>query len=139
MRGKMLWNASDKLNVTFTADWSHEDQTALPYTILGVYSGNLNNSTFSTLYNLCISNNAATLPGAIQAAGGPPPAFAAGPRNARSLGLCAQPRARVPGLSQGGAPLLGAGYVGGPPGPSTRRTSGTPGYLGSNSPRIWFD
>ena len=29
MRGKVLWNASDKMNVTFTGDWSHEDQTAL--------------------------------------------------------------------------------------------------------------
>src|SRR6185437_7053903 len=37
-RGKLLWKASDKLNVTFTADWSHEDQTALPYTVLGMYS-----------------------------------------------------------------------------------------------------
>ncbi|MGH8259276.1 MAG: TonB-dependent receptor plug domain-containing protein, partial [Steroidobacteraceae bacterium] len=35
MRGKLLWNVSDKLTMTFTADWSHEDQTALPYSILG--------------------------------------------------------------------------------------------------------
>ena len=73
IRGKMLWHANEKLDVTFTGDWSHEDQTALPYTILGVYSGNLNTSTFSTLYNLCISNNATTLPGAIATVGGPPP------------------------------------------------------------------
>jgi outer membrane receptor protein involved in Fe transport len=89
------------------------------------------------MYNLCISNNATTLPGAIEAAGGPP-AFL--PPSANPFpGLCAQPRARVPGLSQGGAPLLGAGYVGGPPGPFNAANMGTPGYLGSNSPRLWFD
>src|SRR5438105_4345736 len=65
LRAKLLWNASDKFKMTFTGDWSHEDQTALPYTVLGVYSGNLNASTFSTLYNLCITNNTSTLPGAI--------------------------------------------------------------------------
>jgi iron complex outermembrane recepter protein len=54
--------------------------------------------------------------------------------------LCSQPRAHVPGLSTGGAPLLGAGYVGGPPGPynAGNVAAGLP-YLGSNSPRIWFD
>jgi iron complex outermembrane recepter protein len=124
MRGKMLWRASDKLNVSFTADWTHQDQTALPYTILGVYSTNFGNSIFATTYNLCISNSAASFP-------------IPGP----FVGLCQQPRARVPGLSQGGAPLLGAGYVGGPPGPyqasPANIAAGT--YLGSNSPRLWFD
>jgi iron complex outermembrane recepter protein len=137
IRGKMLWHANDKLDVTFTGDWSHEDQTALPYTILGVYSGNLNTSTFSTLYNLCISNNAATLPGAIATVGGPPPFVQ--PVNSWYVNQCANARARVPGLSTGGAPLLGAGYVGGPPGPFNAANIGTPGYLGSNSPRLWFD
>ena len=58
----------------------------------------------------------------------------------RFAGLCSQPRAHVPGLSTGGAPLLGAGYVGGPPGPynSGNIAAGLP-YLGSNSPRLWFD
>ncbi len=137
IRGKVLWKASDKLAVTFTGDWTHEDQTALPYTILGVYSTNFN-SIFATMYNLCISNNAATLPGAIQAAGGPPSFL---PPTANPFpGLCGQPRARVPGLSQGGAALLGAGYVGGPPGPFNAGNvgAGLP-YLGSSSPRLWFD
>jgi iron complex outermembrane receptor protein len=130
VRGKLLWKASDQLSFTTTADWTHQDQTALPYTVLGVYSGNLNESTFSTLYNLCISNNAASLPAAIAAAGGPP--FFAG--------NCSKPRARVPGLSIGGAPLLGAGYVGGPPGPfnAANVAAGIP-YLGSSSPRLYFD
>ena len=92
MRGKMLWQASDKLNVTFTADWTHQDQTALPYTILGVYSSSFANSIFATMYNLCISNNATTLPGAIEAAGGPP-AFLPPSRKTRSP-ACAPSRAR---------------------------------------------
>jgi iron complex outermembrane receptor protein len=137
VRGKLLWKASDKLNVTFTADWSHEDQTALPYTVLGMYSGNLNSSTFSTLYNLCISNGAASLPGAIFAAGGPPPpVVAAG--FAPNFGLgCSHPRARIPGVSIGGAALLGAGYVGGPAGPYNYLNHPGTAYLGTNQPRIW--
>jgi iron complex outermembrane receptor protein len=130
VRGKLLWNASDKLSVTFTADWSHEDQTALPYTVLNSYAGNLGASTFSSLYNLCISNNAATIGGALTAAGGPP-VFAL---------ACSNARAKVPGLSTGGAPLLGAGYVGGPAGPfnAANVAAGLP-YLGSNSPRLYFN
>ena len=136
-RGKILWNASDKLHITFTGDWTHQDQTALPYTILGIYSTNFN-SIFATMYNLCISNNASSIAGAIQAAGGPP-AFLPPSQNPFP-GLCSQNRARVPGLSTGGAPLLGAGYVGGPPGPFNYANvaAGLP-YSGSNAPRLWFD
>lgn len=139
MRAKVLWNASDKFNVTFTGDWSHEDQTALPYTILGTYTGNLNQSTFSTLYNLCISNNTTTLPDAIFAAGGPPPFIVGVVPGVPNFGLgCTRPRAQIPGLSIGGAPLIGAGYVGGPPGPYNYANvaAGLP-YLGTNQPRIW--
>ncbi|MGH8138346.1 MAG: TonB-dependent receptor [Steroidobacteraceae bacterium] len=139
MRAKVLWNASDKLNVTLTGDWSHEDQTALPYTILGTYTGNLNQSTFATLYNLCISNNTTTLPGAIFAAGGPPPPIVGVVPGVPNFGLgCTRPRAQVPGLSIGGAPLIGAGYVGGPAGPFNYANvaAGLP-YSGTNQPRIW--
>jgi iron complex outermembrane recepter protein len=145
IRGKMVWRASDKMDWTLTGDWTHQDQTALPYTVLGTYYGNLSFSTFSTLYNLCISNNAASMPGAIFANGGPPgppivpPNSPPAMTNALFAGLCSQPRAHVPGLSVGGAPLLAAGYVGGPPGPYNAANMGKPGYLGSNSPRIWFD
>jgi iron complex outermembrane receptor protein len=136
VRGKLLWLASDKTTVTFTADYNRQAQTALPYNVLGVFSGNLNTSTFSTLYNLCISNTAATITNAVLQAGGPP-FFGA---------LCSQSRARVPGVSTGGAPLLGAGYVllGGAtiPGANPALNAalmGTPGYLGSNSPRLYFN
>jgi iron complex outermembrane recepter protein len=138
LRGKLLWKATDKLNITFTADWSHEDQTALPYTVLGVYTGNLNSSTFSTLYNLCISNNATTLPGAIFANGGPPPAIVGVVPGVPNFGLgCSNPRARIPGVSIGGAALLGAGYVGGPAGPFNYTNHPGTAYLGSSQPRIW--
>jgi iron complex outermembrane recepter protein len=145
IRGKMTWHASDKLDWTFTADWTHEDQTALPYTILGTYSGNLSYSTFSTMWNLCIGNNAASLPMAIFANGGPPPPPIVPPgsppaqTNALFAGLCSQPRAQVPGLSVGGAPLLGAGYVGGPAGPYNINNHPGTAYLGTSQPRIYWD
>ena len=138
MRGKMLWKASDKLDVTFTADWTHQDQTALPYTILGVYSSNFPNSIFATMYNLCISNNATTLAGSHRGRG-------------RAAGVPAAlgkpvPRPVRPAAGAGSGALAGRR-------PAARRrlrrrTSravqrgehrGTPGYLGSNSPRLWFD
>ena len=142
MRSKLLWLVTDKLKFTFTGDWTHENQTALPNVVVGTFSGNLLSSTFSTLYNLCISNDAATLPGAIAAATTVPgvgPIFPVGSaNNALFGGNCSQPRAHVPGLSIGGAPLLGAGYVGGPPGPFNYNDHpGTP-YLGSSDPRIYL-
>jgi outer membrane receptor protein involved in Fe transport len=145
IRGKMVWHASDKMDWTFTADWTHQDQTALNYTVLNTYYGNLSFSTFSTLYNLCISNNAASMPGAIFANGGPPgppivpPGSPPAQTNALFAGLCSQPRAHVPGLSIGGAPLLGAGYVGGPAGPYNINNHPGTAYLGTNQPRIWFN
>jgi outer membrane receptor protein involved in Fe transport len=137
-RGKLLWKATDKLNVTFTGDWTHQDQTALPYTILGIYGQSFPNSLFATMYNLCISSNASTIAGNIEAAGGPP-AFLPPSENPFPA-LCASNRAQVPGLSIGGAPLLGAGYVGGPPGPFNYANvaKGLP-YLGSSAPRLYFD
>lgn len=124
VRGKLLWKASDKLNVTLSGDWSHEDTTALGYQVLGAYTGA--GSLFTSIYNTCISNNAATLPSA--PLGGPP--FGA---------LCSQPRAHVPALGSIGAPpLLGAGYVGGPAGPFNYLNHPGTAYLGSSSPRLWW-
>ena len=123
IRGKLLWHASDKLTWTLALDWSHEDTTALGYQVLGAYNGA--GATFTNLYNTCISNNAATLPGSAE-----PPIFQA---------LCAQPRAHVPALGSIGAPpLLGAGYVGGPVGPFNYLNTGGVPYEGSSSPRLWW-
>ncbi|HEX3838299.1 MAG TPA: TonB-dependent receptor [Steroidobacteraceae bacterium] len=138
VRGKLLWLASDKDTVTFTADLNHQAQEALPYTILNTYQGNLTTSTFSTLYNTCISSNAGNIAQNIQNASAVGPGIYAFPlgsaSNAGLVGLCEQPRARVPGISTGGAALLGAGYVGGPAGPFQY---GSAGYLGSNQPRLY--
>jgi iron complex outermembrane receptor protein len=142
-RSKVLFLATDKLKFTFTGDWTHENQTALPNTVVGTFSGNLLSSTFSSLYNLCISNNAGSLPGAIATATTVPgigPIFPAGsPNNALFGGVCSQPRAHVPGLSVGAAPLLGAGYVGGPPGPFNYNNHPGTAYLGSSDPRIYLN
>jgi iron complex outermembrane recepter protein len=138
MRGKLLWLASDKDTVTFTADLNRQRQEALPYTVLNTYEGNLTTSTFSTLYNTCIGSNASNIAQNIQNASAVGPGIYGFPlgsaSNAGLVGLCEQPRARVPGISTGGAALLGAGYVGGPPGPFQY---GSPGYIGSNQPRLF--
>jgi iron complex outermembrane receptor protein len=142
IRGKLLWLADDKTSVTLSADLNHQAQESLPYTILQTYQGNLTTSTFSTLYNTCISSNAATINTNVQNASAVGPGIFAFPigsaANAGFAGLCAEPRAQVPGLSTGGAALLGAGYVGGPPGPfnAANVAAGIP-YLGSNSPRLY--
>lgn len=138
IRGKLLWFVSDRMKFTFTGDWSHENQTALPNVMAGVVQGNLLSATFPTLYNLCIGNSAATLPAAIATASHG--VFSVGSQvNALFAGTCAQPRARVPGLSIGAPPLLGAGYVGGPPGPYNYNNHPGTAYLGSNDPRIYYD
>lgn len=131
MRAKVLYNATDKLNFTFTADWTHENQTALPEEDLQDYAGNLSGATFATLYDLCIGNGAA----------GVAPYGILG-------GVCSQPRAHVPGLSVGGAALLGAGYAGVPVGAVpfpgvdpcynyNNIAAGLP-YCGSNQPRLFI-
>jgi iron complex outermembrane recepter protein len=124
LRGKLLWNASDKLTFTLSADWSHEDTTALGYQVLATYNGA--GALFPSICNTCISNNAATLPSSPLTAGG-------------LTGMCSQPRAQVPAVgSQGSPPLLGAGYVGGPVGPFNYLNTGGAAYLGSSSPRLWW-
>src|SRR5580692_3435460 len=106
IRGKLLWLADDKTTVTLSADMNHQAQESLPYTILQTYHGNL---TFSTLYNTCISSNAATVNANIQSNSAIGPGIYAFPvgsnANAGLAGLCASPRAQVPGLSTGGAAL----------------------------------
>jgi iron complex outermembrane recepter protein len=76
MRGKLLWHAAENFDVTAAADWTHEDQSATPNTVLGVFgpnqstyvSPNLANAgtlfgpnIFSGLYNACITTSAAQL------------------------------------------------------------------------------
>jgi iron complex outermembrane receptor protein len=76
MRGKLLWHAADNFDVIGAADWTHEDQSATPNTVLGVFvpnsstyiSPNLANAgtlfgtnIFGALYNSCITTSAADL------------------------------------------------------------------------------
>ena len=75
------------------------------------------------------------MPGAIAAAGGPP---VSSPVNGRFAGVCSQPLAHVPGISAGGAPLVGAGYVGGPPGPYNINNHPGTAYLGTSAPRLYY-
>ena len=119
VRGKVLWNATDKFNLTFSGDWSHQDQSAFPSKVLAVYLGN----PFGIFYNLCISTPLTVVNNVL------PPIF-----NTKN-GACG-PRAVVPGLSTGGAALGGAGYVGGPPGVMN---ASNPGYIGSAAPRLYWD
>ncbi len=53
IRGKILWKATDALQVTVTADWTHEDQPSTPNTVLRTYG----NSAYSTasIYNGCVT------------------------------------------------------------------------------------
>ncbi len=177
MRGKLLWKATDKLNITFEGDWTHEDQEALPNVVISSYVGNLGaalpgyppagfpalapgvspyGSTFSTLYDLCIANGVSGIAGAVAAVPGGAPVGT--PTNNLFSSVCSQPRGRVPGISTGGAALIGAGYVGVPAGqvpfPGVNpaynynnlaaygnigcNLSNPHSYCGTNQPRIFF-
>ena len=40
LRGKILFHATDDIDVTFSGDYSHEDQSGLPNTVMGVFTRN---------------------------------------------------------------------------------------------------
>jgi iron complex outermembrane recepter protein len=76
IRGKLLWHAAENFDVTASADWTHQDQSGMPNTVLGVFGPNtstyvganiLNAGTlfgpniFGALYNACITTSAADL------------------------------------------------------------------------------
>jgi iron complex outermembrane recepter protein len=145
VRGKALWKVTDKFNVTIAADYAHQNQSSYPTTVLDVTTpaGDALPTVFSAWppgpygfmgaqYNFCISTPAELLndPVAFSAATGAPPLF-----STNVGGLCG-PRAQGLGLATGGAPLGGAGYVGGP-------VPYTPGGVAGNpsgpSPRIYWN
>jgi iron complex outermembrane receptor protein len=131
-RGKALWSASDSVTVTVAADWTRQDQSATPTTLLRVQTpatgGGVpqNFDTFpgpefgfmGALYNYCIGTDATTLNNVANFGG----IFNT------SYGLCS-PRGQGLGLAPGGAALGGAGYVSGPGGNS----------LLSDQPRIYWN
>ncbi len=121
MRGKALWTPSDAVKVTFAADYSRQDQSSYPTTVLDVTTIPNGYGGLGAIYNLCIGTPAGTLNDPNDPAFGRVINGVAAPGifNTGSTGVCG-PRATYPPaagaaqLAPGGAPLGGAGYVGGP-------------------------
>ncbi|MBI2994773.1 MAG: TonB-dependent receptor [Gammaproteobacteria bacterium] len=66
MRGKILFNLSDNLDMTVGGDYTHQDQSGLPNTIMGVFATNqvnylgpspalLGGPLMGNFYNMCIT------------------------------------------------------------------------------------
>jgi iron complex outermembrane receptor protein len=144
LRGKALWKASDSVSLTIAADYSHQDQSSTPTTVLGLTAIPNGYGGLGAIYNLCLSVPAAVLndpngPFGRTASGLPTPG--PGPFNTGPDGVCgtrgAYPPANgAPQLAPGGAALGGAGYVGGPV-PWT--AGGVPGNPSSAAPRLYWD
>jgi iron complex outermembrane recepter protein len=154
IRGKALWKVNEKFNVTIAGDYAYQNQSSAPTTVLEVATPAGDNlptpfdawpppgpgdtrprlgwGFMGAQYNYCISTPAAFLdnPAVFSPATGAPPFFGTGVG-----GLCG-PRAQGLGLATGGAPLGGAGYVGGP-------VPYTPGGVAGNpsgpAPRIYWN
>ncbi len=101
IRGKMLWHATDKFDVTLSGDYTHENQSGIPNTVLGVFVPNSGTyiaplagvpalaqqplsgtNLMGAYYNACITTSVADLN-----AGGGPFAPGTGPFNTTN-GLC---------------------------------------------------
>jgi iron complex outermembrane receptor protein len=78
IRGKLLWHASDAVDVTLAGDYTHEDQSGLANVIRSVTTANATSyvnpnspqagalfgpNIFGNLYNMCITTPAAALNG----------------------------------------------------------------------------
>jgi iron complex outermembrane recepter protein len=76
IRGKILWHAAENFDVTASADWTHQNQSGIPNTVLGVFVPNSSTylaaslanagalfgpNIFGALYNACITTSAADL------------------------------------------------------------------------------
>ena len=89
VRGKMLIHASDKLDVTVSGDWTHENQPGLPNTVLAVTTSNMTNyvdpgmqnwpaafgqifgpNIFGNLYDACIVTPSSALAGPFNSTNG---------------------------------------------------------------------
>jgi iron complex outermembrane receptor protein len=60
LRSKVLWKASDKLNVTWTGDWTHVDESSVPESLLATITAPQpgvppTSALFGLFYNLCIN------------------------------------------------------------------------------------
>jgi len=59
LRGKVLWKAADKVNVTFTGDWTHVDESSVPESLLATITAPgagvpPTAALFGFFYNLCL-------------------------------------------------------------------------------------
>lgn len=89
VRGKMLIHASDKLDVTVSGDWTHENQPGLANTVLSVTTANQSSyvdpgvqnwpaafgqlfgpNIFGNLYNACITTPSSALTGTFNTTNG---------------------------------------------------------------------
>jgi iron complex outermembrane receptor protein len=81
MRGKILIHATDNLDITVTGDYTHQDQSGLANTVLGVFTLNqdhyidpngagagelfagpsIQSAIFGNFYNMCVSSPASAL------------------------------------------------------------------------------
>ena len=76
LRGKILFHATDNLDVTWAGDYTNQDQSGLPNTVMGVFGTNQNTyldpnspeagllfagSLMGNFYNMCITTPAAAL------------------------------------------------------------------------------
>jgi iron complex outermembrane recepter protein len=55
MRGKAVWTVNQDFNVTFEADWTHQDQESIPNTVLQVYPNTPGAAgSIAALYEACL-------------------------------------------------------------------------------------
>jgi iron complex outermembrane receptor protein len=120
VRGKMLIHANDKLDVTVSGDWTHENQPGMANTVLSVTTANATNymgpspalfgpNIFGNLYNMCITTPTSALSGGFNTTNGLCGPLGVGTWNSATNSF------RGNGLGTPGVPALGgAGAVGVP-------------------------
>jgi iron complex outermembrane receptor protein len=147
LRAKALWKASDRVNITFAGDYSHQDQSSFPTTVLDVTAIPNGYGGLGAIYNLCLSVPAAVLNDPNGPFGGVnydvdgtpfavPGVFNTGPDGVCGTRGAYPPANGAPQLAPGGAALGGAGYVGGPV-PWT--AGGVAGNPSSVAPRLYWN
>ena len=146
IRGKALWHATDTVNVTFAGDYSHQNQSSYPTTVLDVTTVPQGYGGLGAIYNLCLSVPKAVLDDPNGPFGrsqqtpplptpGPGP-FSTGPDAVCGTRGAYPPATGAPQLAPGGAATGGVGYVGGPV-PWT--AGGVPGNPSTNAPRLYWN
>ncbi len=56
LRGKLVWDANQNFNVMVTADWTHEDQSSIPNTVLQVFPNTPGAAgSIAGLYTACLA------------------------------------------------------------------------------------